>query len=121
MATRLFAQLCSPHNLLEAWASVRTGGKAPGVDGVTLPRFEFHLERELARLRRELLQGAYRPWPARRFRLPKADGSVRLIGIQGVRDRVVQRALLRLLQPRVEPLLEDCSYAYRPRRSVTMA
>jgi group II intron reverse transcriptase/maturase len=121
MPTDLFARISSPNSLWEAWARVRRGGKAPGLDGVTIAQFDFHAERELRRLREELLDGRYRPWPARRVVLPKTDGGSRQIGIQAIRDRVAQRALLGLLQPRVEPLLEECSYAYRPRRSVEMA
>src|SRR5439155_11174802 len=80
-----------------------------------------HAERELKRLGDGLRWGKYRPWPARRVRIPKASGGMREIGIQAVRDRVVQRSLLSLLEPRVEPRLEECSYAFRPGRSVEMA
>lgn len=110
-----------PESLWEAWGRVQRGGRAPGMDGVTLAAFDRHAERELARLREELRGGTYRPWPTRRVGLPKADGSTRAIGIQAVRDRVAQRALLLQIQPRIEASLEDCSFAFRPRRSVEMA
>src|SRR5579884_16903 len=121
MPTDLFVRLLQRQSLLDAWARVRRGGKAPGLDEVTLPQFERHLDRELDRLQRDLRTGAYRPWPARRLYLPKPAGGFRQIGVQAVRDRVAQRALLGLMQPRIEPLLEDCSYAFRPERSVETA
>jgi len=119
--TRLLSSIATTESLLEAWARVRRGGKAPGVDGVTLRGFEQRLETEIARLVREVRSGDYRPWPARRVHIPKADGSDRLIGVQTVRDRVVQRALLGRVQPRVEAELEPCAYAYRPGRSIESA
>lgn len=119
--TPLLRSLATPDSLLEAWSRVRRGGKAPGIDGVTLQGFERRLDAEIARLVREVRSGDYRPWPARRVRIPKSDGSDRLIGVQAVRDRVVQRALLGRVQPRVEPELEPCAYAYRPGRSVESA
>lgn len=121
MPTELFHQVTSPDALQQAWARVQTGGRAPGLDGITLDAFSWRAERELARLRSDLRDGTYRPWPARRVLLPKEGGGARAIGIQAVRDRVAQRALMARLQPRVEPTLEDCSYAFRPRRSVEMA
>src|SRR5438067_1778052 len=102
MPTDLFARVSSPNSLLEAWARVRSGGKAPGLDGVTIAHFEARCGRELDRLRHELLHGEYRPWPSRRVLIPKASGGARQIGIQAIRDRVAQRALLNRLQPRVE-------------------
>lgn len=118
MPTELLQRIAATDSLLAAWARTRAGGKAPGVDGVTIPQFARHVGDEIRTLRRELLSGAYRPWPARRVYIPKASGGMRSIGVQAVRDRVAQRALLALLQPRVEPTLEDSSFAYRPGRSV---
>jgi CRISPR-associated protein Cas1 len=107
--------------LRDAWERVRTGGRAPGLDGVSLASFDRHLDREIAVLRSEILTGRYRPWPARRVGIPKPSGGVRHIGVQAVRDRVAQRALMAVLQPRVEPLLEPASFAYRPGRSIHQA
>jgi retron-type reverse transcriptase len=121
MPTDLFHRITGEPGLREAWARVRQGGRAPGLDGVRLEQFDFHADRELARLRRELRAGDYRPYPARRVSLPKEDGGLRAIGIQAVRDRVVQRSLLQALQPRAEPTLEDAAHAYRPRRGVETA
>lgn len=121
MSSELFLRAVSPASLREAWRRVRRGGKSPGVDGVSVARFQDRLEQELAAVRRELLVGAYRPRPVRRVAIPKASGGLRLIGVQAVRDRLVQRALLPYLEPRVEAELEDCSFAYRPGRSVEAA
>lgn len=121
MSTMLFEHMIQPENLQCAWARVQKSGKAPGLDGMTLEQFGWRSDTHLQRLRQDVLKGTYRPWPARRVRIPKSDGSERLIGVQAVRDRVLQRALLNLIQPRIEPVLEDCSYAFRPGRSIEHA
>ena len=70
MPTPLFAQLMQPETLAMAWEQAAPGGKTPGVDDVTLPQFERHLDRELPRLAREVREGAYHPWLSLRLNIP---------------------------------------------------
>lgn len=117
----MLRQAFTDEHLCHAWDRVRSRNAAPGADGVTVSGFGLNLERNLRRLRREILAGRYRPCPTLRCHIPKADGDFRRIGIPAVRDRIAQRALLDILMPRIDPQLAPCSYAYRPRRSVAQA
>jgi len=108
-------------NLREAYRQVRANRGAPGIDGVTVEAFGEHLEEELAKLHHELKTGTYEPKPVRRVEIPKPDGNKRPLGIPTVRDRVVQQALLNVLQPIFEPDFHPSSYGYRPGRSCQQA
>ena len=108
-------------NLLLAWEKVKANRGAGGIDRVTIKQFEAHLVDNLQELHRVLREGKYQPLPVRRVYIPKADGGERPLGIPAVRDRVVQQAVLQVLQPIFEPLFEDCSYGFRPARSAHQA
>lgn len=108
-------------NLLLAWEKVRVNRGAGGIDGQTIAQFEAKLLENLQELHRVLREGKYHPLPVRRVYIPKSDGSERPLGIPAVRDRVVQQAVLQVLQPVFEPLFEDCSYGFRPARSAHQA
>ena len=72
-------------------------------------------------LSRNLLNRTYEPLPARYVNVPKSNGKYRELAIPTVRDRVAQRAVLDHIEPLFEPQLLDCSFAFRPGRSVEMA
>jgi len=108
-------------NLLLSWEKVRANRGAGGIDGQTIAQFEAKLLENLQELHRVLREGKYHPLPVRRVYIPKSDGGERPLGIPAVRDRVVQQAVLQVLQPVFEPLFEDCSYGFRPARSAHQA
>lgn len=108
-------------NLERAYRAVRANRGAPGVDGVSVWTYGENLEEKLTRLQSELKTGRYEPSPVRRVMIPKADGSKRPLGIPTVKDRVVQQALLNIMQPIFDPHFHPSSYAYRPGRSVQHA
>ena len=108
-------------NLRRAYKSVKASNGAPGVDGQTVQAFGENLEAELKRLHLELKTKTYRPNPVRRVEIPKPDGRTRPLGVPTVRDRVVQQALLNILQPIFEPDFHPSSYGYRPGRSCHQA
>jgi group II intron reverse transcriptase/maturase len=92
-------------------------GAAPGVDGVTWEQYAEHLEENLQDLHRRLHQGAYRPRPSRRVYIPKADGRQRPLGIASLEDKVVQRAVVEVLNAIYEKDFVGFSYGFRPGRS----
>lgn len=117
----LYDRLLNVRALSRAFAKVRRAQGAPGVDGQTIKSFEAELETELAGLLTELQTKTYRPQPVRRVSIPKPDGGERHLGVPAVRDRVVQQALLDILQPIFDPEFHPSSYGYRPGRSCQQA
>lgn len=108
-------------NLIEAYRQVKQNKGAPGVDGVTIEAYGENLHENTDRLHLELKTRTYEPSPVRRVEIPKPDGSTRPLGIPTVRDRVVQQALLNILQPIFEPGFHPSSYGYRPGRNCQQA
>jgi RNA-directed DNA polymerase len=118
----LFAHICRPDLLQEAWNRVRRNRGAAGVDGVTLVAAEeYGVTRLLAELADDLRSGRYRPSPVLRRSIPKAAGGTRPLGIPTVKDRVAQMAAKLVLEPIFEADFRSSSYGYRPRRSALQA
>lgn len=90
---------------------------APGVDGVTWQQYAEHLEDNLRDLHRRLHQGAYRARPSRRAYIPKTDGRQRPLGIAALEDKLVQRAVVEVLNAIYETDFLGFSYGFRPGRS----
>lgn len=100
-----------------AWLRVRENGGAAGTDFVTVKRFETNREANLLALGDEVREGSYQPGAIRFVSIPK-PGKVRRLAILTVRDRVLQRAALDLLGPRIEPQFLAASFGYRPNLSL---
>ena len=94
------------------------GAKTPGVDGVTKIHLQDNLNIYLDEIRNDLLSGKYKPMPARRIYIPKANGKQCPLGIPTLRDRIVQRAMLMAMEPIWENDFHSLSYGFRPERSV---
>ena len=103
--------------LREAYGRTRKDG-AVGVDGVTADTYAEHLEENLQSLLDRAKSGAYRAPPVRRVHIPKGKGNAtRPIGIPSFEDKVLQRAVVMLLEPIYEQDFCPCSYGFRPGRS----
>lgn len=116
----LYGLVGLPEVLQAAWAAVRRNGGAPGVDGVSIDQISATPQSEAAFLEaigQSLRERTYRAQAVRRVYIPKANGKLRPLGIPTVKDRVVQAAVLLILEPIFEADFEDCSYGFRPGRS----
>jgi RNA-directed DNA polymerase len=90
---------------------------APGVDGLTWPDYEAELEDHLQDLHARVHRGAYRALPVRRRYIPKPGGKQRPLGIAALEDKIVQRAVVVVLNAIYEEDFLGFSYGFRPKRS----
>lgn len=118
MAFTSLAYLIDIDWLQEAYRRTRKDGAA-GVDGVTAEDYEQNLEGNLQNLLDRAKSGTYRAPPVRRVYIPKGGSTTetRPIGIPTLEDKVLQRAVVMLLEPIYEQDFLDCSYGFRPGRS----
>ena len=119
--THLMEEVCERENLVRAWQRVRGNKGAPGVDGMTIGVAKSYLREHWPNMRSQLLAGTYRPQPVKRVEIPKPDGGIRKLGVPCVVDRLIQQALLQVLQKRWDPTFSEHSYGFRPGRSAHQA
>src|SRR6266700_3665519 len=120
-AGQLMEEVCDRENLVRAWKRVRSNQGSPGVDGMTIDDAKDHLREHWPSIRSQLLEGTYQPKPVKRVEIPKPDGGVRKLGVPCVVDRLIQQALLQVLQKRWDPTFSEHSYGFRPGRSAHQA
>ena len=113
----LMEQIVDEVNLEMAWARVKANHGAPGPDGISIQEFPEWFRPQGEIVRRQLLDGTYRPQAARRVSIDKPDGGTRQLGIPNVLDRVIQTAIVLALTPIFDPDFSDSSFGYRPYRS----
>lgn len=99
-----------------AWEQVARNKGAAGVDGQSVEKFAACAETYLEELEQALKEGTYRPLPVKRVEIPKGPGQTRPLGIPAVKDRIVQTALKRVIEPIFENEFHDTSYGFRPGR-----
>ena len=119
----LYDKVIDKETLKAAYWQVRANDGAPGVDGVTLARIDELIgeERFVDELHGELKAKRYKASAVRRVYIPKANGKLRPLGIPVIKDRVVQAAVVLVIEPIFEADFEDCSYGFRPGRSAHQA
>jgi RNA-directed DNA polymerase len=120
-AERLMEEVCDRENLERAWKRVRRNKGSPGVDGMTIDDARDYLREHWPSIRSQLLEGSYQPQPVKRVEIPKPEGGVRKLGVPCVVDRLIQQALLQVLQARWDPTFSEHSYGFRPGRSAHQA
>jgi hypothetical protein len=102
--------------LREAYRAIRPGA-APGIDGVTWQDYGRDLEDNLRDLHARVHRGAYRARPTRRAYIPKPDGRQRPLGVAALEDKILQRAVVEVLNAIYEQDFLGFSYGFRPGRS----
>ena len=120
-AEQLMEEVCDQRNLERAWKRVRQNKGGPGVDGMTVDDAKDHLREHWPTIRSHLLEGTYQPQPVKRVEIPKPEGGVRKLGVPCVVDRLIQQALLQILQEQWDPTFSEHSYGFRPGRSAHQA
>jgi RNA-directed DNA polymerase len=121
LTTHLMEQVCDPQNLVRAYRRVRANKGKPGVDGMTVHALADWLREHHAALTASLLDGTYQPQPVRGVQIPKPGGGQRQLGIPVAVDRLVQQAILQVLNPILDPTFSNSSYGFRPGRDAHMA
>src|SRR4051794_2948331 len=100
---RLMEAVCERENLKEALRRVKANKGSAGVDGMTVGGITDYLKQHWPAIREQLLNGTYEPRPVRRVEIPKPDGGVRQLGIPTVLDRLIQQAVMQVLQRQWDP------------------
>jgi len=121
LRVNLMEQVCDPPNLWRAYRRVRSNKGKPGVDGMTVHELLDWLRENVVALTASLREGTYQPYPVRGVQLPKPEGGKRQLGIPVVVDRMVQQAILQVLEPIFDPTFSNSSYGFRAGRSAHMA
>jgi RNA-directed DNA polymerase len=119
---RLMEEVCEQDNCKQALKRVKANKGGPGADGMTVRELPDYLKQHWPAIRGQLLNGTYQPQPVKRVELDKPDGGgVRKLGVPTVLDRLIQQAVLQVLQKRWDETFSDHSYGFRPGRSAHQA
>lgn len=116
LTERLMEEVTSRDNLNRAYRRVKANKGAPGVDGMTLDDLAKWIGQHKEQLIASLLDGSYEPQPVRGVEIPKLGGGMRQLGIPTVVDRLVQQAILQVLEPILDPTFSASSFGFRPGR-----
>lgn len=108
-------------NMRAALKRVESNKGAAGMDGMSAEALRPWLHKHWPQVKEELLEGRYRPSPVRKVEIPKPGGGVRQLGIPTVLDRLIQQAMLQVMQPVFDPEFSDSSYGFRAGRSAQQA
>lgn len=112
----LMEEVVERGNMQAALKRVRQNKGSPGADGMTVNELSKYLAKHWEGLRAQLLAGHYEPKPVKRQDIPKTGGGTRTLGIPCALDRLIQQAILQVLQPRFDPTFSEHSYGFRPGR-----
>ncbi|HZL67275.1 MAG TPA: group II intron reverse transcriptase/maturase, partial [Candidatus Limnocylindrales bacterium] len=118
---QLMEEVCERENCLRAYKRVKANKGSPGIDGITVGKLPGYLKEHWPAIRVQLLEGTYKPQPVKRVEIPKPDGGVRKLGIPTVLDRMVQQAVMQVLQGRWDAEFSEHSHGFRPGRSAHQA
>jgi len=117
----LLEEILNVDNMFKAQERVNAKKGAAGIDGMTVGELNGYLIKNYLTLCESIRGGWYKPKPVKRVEIPKPDGGKRLLGIPTVIDRMVQQAMVQVLQPIFEQTFSDNSYGFRPKRNAHQA
>lgn len=120
-ANNLMEKILARDNMNQAYKQVVRNKGKHGIDGMTVDELLPYLKENGNQLRKDILQGKYRPKSVRRAEISKSDRGVRLLGIPTVTDRMIQQAIAQQLTPIFELKFSDNSYGFRPNRNAHQA
>src|SRR5450631_3086621 len=118
---QMMEEVCGRENCQQALRRVKANKGSPGIDGMKVAELPGYLKQHWLAIREQLLSGAYQPQPVRRVEIAKLDGGVRKLGIPTVLDRLIQQAVMQVLQRRWDPTFSEHSHGFRPQRSAHKA
>jgi RNA-directed DNA polymerase len=118
---QLMEEVCERENCKQALARVKANKGSAGLDGMTVQQLPEHLKQHWPVIREQLLSGTYKPQPVKRVEIPKPDGGIRKLGIPTVLDRLIQQAVMQVLQRKWDRTFSEHSYGFRPGRSAHQA
>src|ERR1700675_2069267 len=118
---QLMEEICERENCWQAYQRVKANKGSSGIDGMKVGELSNYLKQHWLTIREQLISGAYQPQPVRRVEIPKPDGGVRKLGIPTVLDRLIQQAVMQVLQRRWDRTFSDHRYGVRPERSAHQA
>ena len=117
----LMERVVNRDNLLTALHYVKRNKGCAGIDGITVDDLPTFLKHHWLEVKSQLLNGSYRPQPVKQVLIPKPDGGTRKLGIPTVLDRLIQQALLQVIQPEWDRTFSHSSFGFRPYRSAHQA
>ncbi|WZX99296.1 group II intron reverse transcriptase/maturase [Bacillus sp. FSL W7-1360] len=115
--SELVMEIIDTDNLNRAYKNVKANKGAAGVDGMTVEELFVYLLKHKRTLVKQIKEGTYKPQPVKRVEIPKPDGTKRKLGIPTVCDRLVQQAILQVINKWIDPKFSDNSFGFRPNRS----
>ncbi|MBK5261624.1 MAG: group II intron reverse transcriptase/maturase [Peptostreptococcaceae bacterium] len=113
----LIDKIYREENLRQAFKAVKKNHGAPGEDGETVEDFTYKLDENIKQLHEELKTDTYKPSPVKRVEIDKPDGGKRPLGLPTVRDKVVQQAIVNIIEPYFDKDFHPSSYGYRKNHS----
>ena len=117
----LMEKVLERNNMALALKRVEQNKGAPGIDGMKTEELRGHFTNNWPDIESKLIQGTYKPKPVKRVEIPKPGGGVRSLGIPTVLDRLIQQAILQILDPIFDPDFAQESYGFRPKRNAHQA
>jgi group II intron reverse transcriptase/maturase len=117
----LLEAILDVNNMFDAQERVIANRGSAGIDGMTVEGLNDYLIKHYGELCESIRGWWYKPKPVKRVEIPKPDGGKRLLGVPTVIDRMVQQAMVQVLQPIFEQTFSDSSYGFRPKRNAHQA